>query len=437
MRTDDAQVSSVRGWRGLVSGACLLGLVAGSVSVAVPAANAEDDRDTVANQLDASESRLAELRASLEGIDANIAKVYLELDGLETQIPLAEEDLRVAHERFETATREHEAAQAQLEAAQGERQRLQDDIADAKSVEKDARAAMNNYARTLYQEGNPSALSVILTDEDAGDISRRVAAVESMTRLQNAALSSALNVQERTKSQVLRQEAVTARITELETQARQLADQAHKAETDAQNKVDKLEGLKNQATEKKKLWESQKAAAAAQLQRQEAEHQAMEKKLAEIDARNRELNFSYFESGSSSAYTSASGFSFPLRVGMIVTSPYGWRVHPVLGTSRLHNGTDFAANCGTPVYASVPGVVSDVTFEEAGGNVVYVNHGLKNGNSYTSAYVHLQATNVYPGQSVNSSTVIGWVGTTGYSTGCHLHFTVYQNGATVDPMAFL
>lgn len=435
MRTDDAQVSSPRGWRGIVLSACLLGLIAGSMSIAMPAAKADDDRDTVANQLDASETRLEELRASLEGIDASIAKIYLELDGLETQIPLAEEDLRVAHERFETASREHEAAQAQLEAAQGERQRLQDDIADAKSVEKDARAAMNNYARTLYQEGNPSALSVILTDEDAGDISRRVAAVESMTRLQNAALSSALSVQERTKSQVLRQEAVTTRIAALETRARQLADQAHKAETDAQNKVDKLEGLKTQATEKKKVWESQKAAAAAQLQRQEAQHQAIEKKLAEIDARNRELNISYLESASS--HTSASGFSFPLRVGMIVTSPYGWRLHPVLGTSRLHNGTDFAANCGTPVYASVAGVVSDVTFEEAGGNVVYVNHGLKNGNSYTSAYVHLQATNVYPGQSVNSSTVIGWVGTTGYSTGCHLHFTVYQNGATVDPMAFL
>lgn len=355
-----------RGLRGVAALVCVLALGAGSMSMVIPAAFAGDDRDAVAAQVDASEARVAELRANIEGIDATLAKVFLELEGLQAAIPSAEKQLADAQQRFEAAMREHKAAAQQLEAAQAEQERLTGEIEQAKADEINAREAIGNFARTLYLEGDPSALSVVLTEESSRDISRRVAATEVMTRLQSVALTSALDIQEQTKNQVSRQDAVTERITGLEKQARDAAAQAEEAQVQAETKVKELTTLKAQADAKQKEWQSKKQTAVAQLAKQEAEFAAMKQKLAKIDEENRKNNVVY--SGGNGAFAS------PLRIALAVTSPFGWRVHPVLGTSRLHNGTDFAANCGTPVYSAAPGVVSAVTFEEAGGNVVYVNH---------------------------------------------------------------
>ena len=78
-----------------------------------------------------------------------------------------------------------------------------------------------------------------------------------------------------------------------------------------------------------------------------------------------------------------------------------------------------------------------MTVETAGGNVVYVNHGMMNGASMSTAYVHMQSTNVHVGQQVGRDTVLGWVGATGYATGCHLLLSVMRNGADVEPLEYL
>lgn len=411
-------------------------LVGGLLSVMMPAASADDDRDRVESQLAAAESRAATLRSDLEGMDAQIAKVYLELEGLNASIPVAEKELESTREQAEASAREHQATVDQLEAAEGENQRLTDEIAQAERQEEETRQAIATYARALYAEGDPSALTLMLTDTDADDIASRVAVQESMTRVQNAALVSALRVQEQTKSQVVRQEAVTERISDLEERARATAQAAQEAQHASEKKLSDLEKMRSQAASKKKEWESKKSVAVAQLKKHEAEQDKMRKKLAEIDEKNRRENV-VFDAPPQVGSSGGNLLNSPLRVGLQMTSPFGWRVHPVLGTARLHNGTDFAADCGTPVYSALPGVVSAVTVEEAGGNVVYVNHGLRNGNSYVTAYVHLEGTNVYPGQSVSTGSVVGWVGATGYATGCHLHFSVMENGADVDPMDYL
>lgn len=424
-----------RGLRGAVALVAAGALAAGSLSMVVPAANAEDDRDSVAAQVEAGEARVEELRSSLEGIDANLAKVFLELEGLNASIPVAQSELDAAQVAVEAAHREHQAAVDQLDVAQAELSRLRHDIEQAEQTEEEVRLAIGNYARALYLEGDPSALSVMLTDTDARDISQRVAANEAMTRMQHGALEKALQIQEQSKNQVLRQGAVEKRISRLEEKARAAAEAAEESERAAEAKLGELTRLQANAASKKKEWESKKATAVAQLAKQEAEYEKMKAKLAAIDEENRKKQVTF--APAAAAPSSGGFFNVPLRGGLVMTSPFGWRIHPVLGTSRLHNGTDFAAGCGTPIYAAAPGVVSAVTFEEAGGNVVYVNHGMMGGSSFMTAYVHMEATNVYPGQSVDTGSVVGWVGTTGYSTGCHLHFSVMQNGSYVDPMDYL
>jgi murein DD-endopeptidase MepM/ murein hydrolase activator NlpD len=120
-----------------------------------------------------------------------------------------------------------------------------------------------------------------------------------------------------------------------------------------------------------------------------------------------------------------------------ITSPYGMRLHPILHIWKLHDGTDFHATCGTPVYAAADGRVLSEYYNAGYGNRVIIDHGLVRGVSLATSYNHLTSFVAQTGEQVHRGQLIAYSGTTGYSTGCHLHFMVYVNGATVDPMTWL
>jgi len=120
-----------------------------------------------------------------------------------------------------------------------------------------------------------------------------------------------------------------------------------------------------------------------------------------------------------------------------VTSPYGMRMHPILHVWMLHDGTDLHAPCGTPVYAAAPGrVVSELDRAEYG-NQLIIDHGRVHGVSLRTSYNHLESYVVDVGQHVKRRQLIAYSGSTGRVTACHLHFMVYVNDATVDPMTWL
>ncbi|HJB08958.1 MAG TPA: M23 family metallopeptidase [Candidatus Brachybacterium merdavium] len=117
-----------------------------------------------------------------------------------------------------------------------------------------------------------------------------------------------------------------------------------------------------------------------------------------------------------------------------ITSGYGYRTHPVLGSSRLHEGVDFGASCGTPVQAVKSGTVVATEFTSASGNRVKVDHG----DGVVTGYYHLQDFATSVGATVEAGEVIGNVGNTGRSTGCHLHFAKMDGaGNYSDPMSIL
>ena len=120
-------------------------------------------------------------------------------------------------------------------------------------------------------------------------------------------------------------------------------------------------------------------------------------------------------------------------VGGPITSPFGMRVHPVSGARTLHDGTDFGVPCGTPVHAAGDGTVTHRGSGDAYGHRVVVRHS----NALETSYNHLASASVVVGQRVTTSTIVGRVGSTGLSTGCHLHFTVRRDGTPTDPMTLL
>ena len=400
----------------MTSAAALL-IVLAPISFAPPAL-ADEDRDRVAEAQRQSAQHVQELRNNLEGLDSSLAQVYVDLETANAQIPVAQAELDTANERYEGAKREHDVAQAQLDAAQAEANRLSEEMTKARKQQEAAEKAVGSLAHEMYQSGGTSSpLLIALSSSGTEEIADRAAAADALTRAQDSALSQAQGVQASTRNQQSRQSAVTTRISALEEKARKASEEAESAKNTAETKLHELDELKRTSEEKRAQWDAQKAQA-----------EDATSKLAAIDEENRRQN---------RRYTSSSNFSSPLPVPLVVTSPFGWRVHPVLGISRYHNGTAFAANCGTEIYPVAEGVVTAVTVETAGGNVVYVNHGMMNGASMSTAYVHMQSTNVHVGQQVGRDTVLGWVGATGYATGCHLHLSVMRNGADVEPLDYL
>lgn len=113
-----------------------------------------------------------------------------------------------------------------------------------------------------------------------------------------------------------------------------------------------------------------------------------------------------------------------------LTSGFGMRFHPILGGLRLHRGVDLAAPMGTPVVAPGGGVVSQADWRGGFGLFVEIDHG----GGLQSRYGHLSRLNVYPGQQLRGGEVIGYVGSTGRSTGPHLHYEMIEDGHAVDPL---
>ena len=138
----------------------------------------------------------------------------------------------------------------------------------------------------------------------------------------------------------------------------------------------------------------------------------------------------FFDASAMAEQRAAQALIMPVA-GARITSGYGYRFHPILGFGRMHSGTDLAAPYGSPVYAVADGVVSFVGPHGGHGNYIRLEHG----GAIGTGYGHLSRFAVSAGLRVRAGQVIGYVGSTGLSTGPHLHYEVFRNGASVDPMS--
>ena len=120
-----------------------------------------------------------------------------------------------------------------------------------------------------------------------------------------------------------------------------------------------------------------------------------------------------------------------------VSDPYGMRLHPIDGVWKFHDGLDIAAPCGSPILAAAAGTVVESSSSSGYGNRLVIDHGVVAGHQLTTSYNHAQGYSVSVGDHVGQGQQIGWVGTTGASTGCHLHFQTWLDGVLTDPQPLL
>ncbi|KAF0091083.1 MAG: Membrane-bound metallopeptidase [Fusobacteria bacterium] len=208
-------------------------------------------------------------------------------------------------------------------------------------------------------------------------------------------------------------------------------------ETLAVKKADIVAQKKQQSIEQQKL-ASQKAYFASLASKYKAELAKEQAALAEIDKKIQEaLEAQKNSGGGNVVYTGNGVFAWPVPSSNRITSQYGWRSSPIFGGSEFHKGIDISASGGASIVSAESGVVLISYYSSSFGNTVVVNHG----SGIMTLYAHMSSRSVSAGQSVSKGQHLGGVGSTGWSTGNHLHFQVTNksdiyNGA-VDPNIYL
>ena len=222
-------------------------------------------------------------------------------------------------------------------------------------------------------------------------------------------------------------EALVADRTQLVEERTQL--QNKKAELDAQNK--QMQSKQNELNNSVK--EARLSAAEAQ-QAQKNAQAAIESDEMNYEAVKKEIQKLIAAAAASKPQLSFSGFICPLKSYTRISSEYGWRKNPVSGVNKLHAGTDFAAPAGTPIYAAASGYVQVAGWSTGGyGNYVIIYHGkMSDGNTYSTLYAHMRSVATSAGKYVKQGELIGYVGTTGNSTGNHLHLEVWKGGSKAN-----
>ena len=221
----------------------------------------------------------------------------------------------------------------------------------------------------------------------------------------------------------------------LESQRSEL--QSKKADLDAQNS--QMRAKQNELNSS--VAAAQMSAAEAQQAQKDAQA-AIESDEMNYEAVKKQIQKMIAAAAASKPTLSFTGFICPLKSYSRISSEYGWRKNPVTGVNKLHAGTDFAAPGGTPIHAAASGYVQVAGWSSGGyGNYVIIYHGkMSDGNQYSTLYGHMRSVATSAGKYVQQGEIIGYVGSTGNSTGNHLHLEVWKGGSkanAVNPRGYI
>jgi murein DD-endopeptidase MepM/ murein hydrolase activator NlpD len=394
-------------------------------------------------------------------VERRIAGAHQDLDESSAQVRRAASALTSARVRLGAARLRLATTQGQLVAAQALDEEMATRLAAAEERLRVAEADLVAGRRRVveqedtlgqivvadYQTGDPSllGLSMVLTSQDPTELTGQLKSVQNVMAKESVVLKG---LEASRAMLTVQAEEVDAARAEVAQKRREAADnlvrkqslqaQAQAAETSVHSLVVARATARRQA-------ERARSADLAQLRSLRAEQQRITAVLKRrADAARARAAASAAAAGRRASSGTVLGDGGPVRsngflnypVEGPVTSPFGWRIHPIYGYRSLHDGTDFGAACGTPIRAAAPGRVLEEYFQTAWGNRIIIDHGVHEGVGLATISNHLSSYAVGVGEQVARGQVVGYVGTTGWSTGCHLHFTVMQDGVPVDPMTW-
>ena len=403
MRAFPERLNSSRLTRGLLAVPLLLSLVMS------PAIAKSTDID----------KQVAEASEALTKASKAVVAAAESLKDAQARLPAARAAMAQASARESQATAVYDKAASELAVAKGIYATALAKVTSKEAEISQLQKKVDQFARAVYQQGPTSQWEIILESTSPSDLTVRLQNIKAVS------LSSAKSLDELLSAkQQLSDDAAAAEIIRLEFQ--RVADVAAQALIDAQNAADEAAAAKQEVDK---------------LVNQEAEALKIAKKdKAEVQAQYNELRAEQIRIAALSGSAGNQGpvnpqatgpLSWPLP-GRAAGGGVGWRVHPVYKYKSCHTGVDSGAPKGTAIRAAADGVVLSTTVSRAYGNMTLIDHG----GGMVTMYAHQSQFGVSKGQVVENQEVIGYVGSTGFSTGPHLHFEVHLNGVPYNPMGW-
>ncbi len=354
---------------------------------------ADDTTDSLNSELESIQGQIGNARAQKASAEEIIREIAVKLHTIQVELDAANAELDRIHGEEDKVNAQIKQIELELEAARKQLLERQD--------------LLNKRIRAIYIHGQLNYLEVIMGSKNFSDFANRLELLKRVIR-------SDYNLIQDIR---VRQEQIQAKMNELSLQKQELEKLAAEA-TKAQ-----------QAIEMKRA-EQQAVMDSAKAQRDAAEQ--MEQDLIASSERIRQQIQARQGGGMEPQVIGSGILGYPCSGP--ITSPFGYRIHPIFGTTIYHSGIDIGVDEGTPVHAADSGVVIYSGSGLTGyGNVVIIDHG----NGLSTLYAHNSALLVSEGESVSKGQVVAYSGMTGYATGPHVHFEVRVNGSPTDPMGYL
>ena len=292
-----------------------------------------------------------------------------------------------------------------------------EELNEAIKTEEEQYEAMKNRIRFMYEQGESMYLDMLILSQSFGELINKADYIEELTSYDRRMLEQYQATREYVevcKAQ-LEAEQVVLEEAKVDVEAEEAA-----LETLIAEKQKEISAYENDINNREKLLREYEAEVAAQ----EAEIKALEEAIAAEKAALANATKRKYDGGM---------FAWPAPSYKRISDDYGYRIHPILKTKQFHNGIDMAAPGGSPILAAYNGTVTAAAYSATMGNYIMIDHG---DNLYT-IYMHASKLYVSKGAEVVKGQKIAAVGTTGRSTGNHLHFSVRLNGSYVNPWEYL
>lgn len=411
----------------------LVAALSGVVGVLPEGAQLPLGLDRVVSLGSAEAKTKSEINQDLSQKQAQLDRARAEIQKAEAARKGALEDIAVLDARIESlevqmaaVTAQRDQAAGDLDATREELSRLGGRLAETRTrlakTEEDLRTAQSSLdqrAVNIYKSGGIGYLEVLFNTARLSDLITRLDFLTFVVQEDERILSQVKSLRARVDAERRDLEAQQTRISEVE---------ARQAEQTA-----RLEEIVAEQESKLGQVEAARAVKRGVVQKAETDKASWEKQEAALEAESDRLRNDLRALTSSVQQTVRGTGEYVWPVQGRVSSPFGYRIHPIFKVRKMHTGVDLSASFGTSIRAADSGVVIQAGWRGGYGKTVVVSHG----SGLTTLYAHQSAILVSVGEAVSQGDVIGKVGSTGYSTGPHLHFEVRLNGSPVDPMGYL
>lgn len=404
---------------GILALVMLLTLIAGAVPALV---SAEKSESQLKSEIDQLESQKAQIDAQINGLQAQIDANMSEIEKIVAEKNVIDQQIALLHEKVNTINDQMAAYSTMIAEHQAE-------LDEATKRLDELKVKYKERVRAMEENGEMSYWLVLFQANDFADFLDRLNMVDEIAssdrrRLEEIRVAAA--AVEKAKNEM------EAKVAELEKSRTELIS----TQDELEDKRSQTDALLQQLLDKGAEFEKYMEEAEAKASEMSQSIDALEGQLDELEKKKYEEWLATQPSGGSGGAGSnnVDGLTWIVPINYTwFSSPFGYRWHPTGGDWRMHYGVDLSAPEGTPIYATRAGVVTFSGWGGTGGNTVRINHQ----DGYTSRYLHMTHDIVSVGQWVAAGEIIGYCGSTGDSTGPHLHFEIAYNGTCVNPAYYI